>query len=120
MLIEKASYEITTLCKDDDEAVKKTNDHFNVIQYRVFDENPELMTCVDVIPTNVHFTERNVGNKTIRLRRIIWTIYGKDGGAEKFIECWKVIDKNPYRMFMVKPTYSLGQLSYLMNIREKE
>ena len=119
MLIERASYEITTLCKDNDEAVKKTNDRFNAIQDQICNENPELLNSVDVIPVTVHSTERNVGDKVIRLRRIIWEILGRNGGAEKFIECWKETDRNPFPMFMVKPSYSLSQIRYLMSIREE-
>ena len=118
MLLQRNSFEMTTLCVDNDEAVRKVNDNFNEIVSRIFNENPELEKHVHITPAGFRFTERNVGDKVIPLRRLLWHIEGTNGGAEKFIERYKEADKNPCQFFIVRPALTLGQLSYLMNISD--
>ena len=116
MLFEKTSYDITTLCKPDDESIKKVAKGFNDFVNELLSDNPDLKQTIKIIAKNASPVFREVKGPEIKLVRLVWGIYGEKDAVENFLRIWKEKDQNPYRSFYVHPNYSIAQLESLMNI----
>lgn len=121
MLSQKETYTITSLCKDDDEAVKKINDAFYDCVHRIFEKNQDLEKYIGIVQHKVGRTWRtDVNQSEYIFRRVSYTVTGEKELIDQFFSIWKEIDKNPYQHFRVVHELSLSSIINLMNIREEE